>query len=434
MMHVAPLEACHREMWDAVVASDPTSGFMQSWTWSEFKALEGYTVVRLGLFDGETLQGGGIAYTFPSLAEAGLAVMPDGPVLDWEAPSAPTAFQTLIAAFRNSPAGRQAVALRIEPRLEAVPEFLRDLPRAPVDLVPDETLMVDLGPERKMLACMKPKGRYNARLALRRGVEVVSSSDPIDVHEFHFVLEQTARYQDFRLEPKRFFINLVQALFPCVLLPGIVVHPHTFGAAPRSAGPPQQRGRPGSGSPPCRLLRAAVTARRDTRTGNSRRLRGPAARGGTRPSDIPGENLVRHCSTGRLAFARYKGITLAAALTVWHGRTVTYLYGGHLPLFPEMMASYALHWHILREAAKEGYLEYDFYGYVPPGPPGHPYDGFSRFKEKFGGRPVRWIGSRDVIFHDRLAEATLRAIHSIPADALLAGTTSQTREHRGEKS
>ncbi len=364
MMHVAPLETCHREMWDAVVASHPTSGFMQSWTWSEFKALEGFRVVRLGVFDGETLQGGGIAYTFPSLAEAGLAVMPDAPVLDWEAPSASTAFQTLVSAFRNSPAGRQAVALRVEPRLEAVPEFLEDLPRAPVDLVPDETLMVDLGPEPKMLARMKPKGRYNARLALRRGVEVVSSSDPSDVHEFHFVLEQTARYQDFRLEPKRFFINLVQALFPCVPAPGV----------------------------------------------------------------------VRDCSMGRFAFARYKGITLAAALTVRHGRTVTYLYGGHLPLFPEVMASYALHWHILREAANEGYCEYDFYGYVPPGRPGHPYERFSRFKEKFGGRPVRWIGSRDVIFHDRLAEATLRAIHSVPADALLAGTTSPPWEQTGENS
>jgi len=351
MMHVAPLQVHHREAWDALVASHPASGFMQSWGWSDFKALEGYTVVRLGLFAKETLCGGGIAYTFPSLAEAGLAVMPDGPVLDWEAPGASAEFRALVSAFRNSAAGRRVVALRVEPRLEAAPELLRDLPRAPVDLVPDETLLVDLHPEPEMLARMKPKGRYNARLALRRGVEVVSSVDPTDVHEFHFILEQTARYQDFRLEPKRFFINLVQALFPRM---------------------------------------------------------------------------------GRFTFARYKGITLAAALTVRHGRTVTYLYGGHLPLFPDVMASYALHWHILREAAREEYRLYDFYGYVPPGRPDHPYDRFSRFKEKFGGRSVRWIGSRDVVFHDRLAEAALRAIRSVPADALVADTASPTWEQRGE--
>jgi lipid II:glycine glycyltransferase (peptidoglycan interpeptide bridge formation enzyme) len=342
-MHVARLQAQHREPWDALVASHPACGFMQSWGWSEFKALEGYTVVRLGLFNGGRLCGGGIAYTFPSLAEASLGVMPDGPVLDWDAPRASAAFQALVSAFRNSAAGRRVVALRVEPRLVAVPEGLAGLPRAPVDL----------GPEPEMLARMKPKGRYNARLALRRGVEVVSSTDSADIHEFHFILEQTARYQDFRLEPKRFFINLVQALFP---------------------------------------------------------------------------------SMGRFAFARYKGITLAAALTVRHGSTVTYLYGGHLQLFHDVMASSTLHWHILREAASEGYRVYDFYGYVPPGRPDHPYDRFSRFKEKFGGRPVRWIGSRDVIFHDRLAEAALRAIRSVPADALFAGAASPTWQPRGEGS
>ena len=353
MTHVAPLQTRHREVWDALVASNPASGFMQAWRWSEFKALEGYTLIRLGLFDRDALIGGGIAYTFPSLPGAGLAVVPDGPVLDWDSPAAASHLQALVLAFRNAAAGRRMLAVRVEPRLVVLPDCLRGLPRGPVDLVPDETLLVDLGPEAAMLAQMKPKGRYNARLAVRRGVEVVSSADATDVHEFYHVLEQTARYQEFRLEPKRFFINLVQALLP---------------------------------------------------------------------------------DLGRLAFARYKGIALAAALTVRHGTSVTFLYGGHLPLFPEVMASYALHWHLLREAAEAGYRLYDFYGFVAPGRPEHPYDRFSRFKEKFGGRPVRWIGSRDVVFHDRLAEAALRTIRSMPEDVLVAATPSRARPGRGDPS
>jgi peptidoglycan pentaglycine glycine transferase (the first glycine) len=351
MTHVAPLQARHRDTWDRLVGSSPSSGFMQSWRWSEFKALEGYSVTRVGLFDGVALVGGAIAYTFPSLRGAGLAVCPDGPVLDWGSPEATSHFHALVLALRNAVAGRQIVAVRVEPRLEKLPDCLRDLPRGPVDLVPDETLLVDLGPEAAMLAQMKPKGRYNARLAARRGVEAVSSTDASDVHEFYHVLEQTARYQDFRLEPKRFFINLAQTLLP---------------------------------------------------------------------------------DLGRFVFARYKGITLAAALTVRSGATVTFLYGGHLPLFPEVMASYALHWHILREAAGDGYRLYDFYGYVPPGRAEHPYDRFSRFKEKFGGRPVRWIGSRDAVFHDRLAEAALRTIRSMPADALAAATAPAAQPGGGD--
>lgn len=350
MITVAPLRARHRAAWDTLVASHEAAGFMQTWRWSEFKALEGYTVERLGLFDGSHLVGGGVAYAFPAPADATLVAMPDGPVLDWDGPEASAAFEALVAAIRGSAVGRRAIALRVEPRCSRVPVPLQELARAPVDLVPDETLLVELGPAADMLARMKPKGRYNARLAARRGVEVVSSTDPADIHDFYHVLEQTARYQDFRLEPKRFFINLVQTLFP---------------------------------------------------------------------------------DMGRFALARYKGIVLAAALTLRHGTTVTYLYGGHLPLFPEVMASYALHWHILREAADEGCRLYDFYGYVPPGRPDHPYAGFSRFKEKFGGRPVRWIGSRDVLYLDRLAAAALRTIRAVPARSLDARIPPGAGHHGG---
>ena len=336
MIGIAPLEARHREAWDALVAAHPAGGFMQSWAWARFKELEGYDVVGLGLFEGERLTGGALAYGFPSPAEAGLLAVPDGPLLDWDAPDAGDTFERLVATLRRSPPGRQAVVLRVEPRLALggageLPAPLRGLARSPVDLVPEETLQVELGPEPEMLARMKPKGRYNARLALRRGVEVVSSLEPGDVHELYRVLEETADYHGFLLEPKSFFINLVQALVP---------------------------------------------------------------------------------QTGRLAFARYKGITLAAALTVHHGDTVTFLYGGHVPLFAQLMASYALHWHLMREAARDGYRVYDFYAYVPADRVDHAYAGFSRFKEKFGGRPVRRVGSRDVIFYDRLTDAALGALRT----------------------
>ena len=333
-MRMARMGLRHREAWDALVADTPGAGFMQSWAWSEFKALEGYDVERLGLFAAERLVGGALGYAFASPAGMDLVLVPDGPVLPWESPEAPGMFAALVDAFRSRPTARRAVALRVEPRLAACPPALVDLPRAPVDLVPDETLLVELGSDEAMLSRMKPKGRYNVRLAARHGVEVQSSTDPEDVHEFAFVLDQTARFQDFRAEPKRFFINLLLALGP---------------------------------------------------------------------------------TRARLAFARYKGITLAAALTLRHGETVTYLHGGHLPLFPQVMASYALHWHLLREAAREGYREYDFYGFVPAGRPDHPYDRFSRFKEKFGGRPVRRIGSRDVIFHERLAAAAQKVMRDLPA-------------------
>src|SRR5262249_10260876 len=128
--------------------------------------------LRLGLFDAHALVGGAIAYVFPTPAEAQLAVIPDGPVLDWTADEATRAFQAIVSALEAATADDRVAALRVEPRLETPPAALRDLPRAPVDLVPVETLEIDLGADADMLARMKPKGRYNVRLAARHGVEV----------------------------------------------------------------------------------------------------------------------------------------------------------------------------------------------------------------------------------------------------------------------
>jgi lipid II:glycine glycyltransferase (peptidoglycan interpeptide bridge formation enzyme) len=332
MMRITPLSPSSRAAWDRLVIRSG-AGFMQSWAWSRFKEAEGYVATRLGVVDDDRLVGGAIVYTFPSPAEGRLAVVPDGPVLDWQSPRVTDMLTALVDAYRRTDDAKRVVAVRLEPRLEAMPAALASLARAPLDLVPDETLEVPLDDEPAMLARMKPKGRYNVKVAARHRVETETSLDPSAVDELYHVLRHTADLQDFSLEPKSFFIDLATTLVP---------------------------------------------------------------------------------ESARFAFARWKGMTLAAALTVRHGSTVTFLYGGHVPLFRHVMASTALHWHVMREAARDGLRVYDLYGWVPPGSPEHPYDRFSRFKEKFGGRPVRRIGSRDVIFYDRLAEIALGAAVEAP--------------------
>ena len=51
MTRIAPLAPEHRAVWDALAAAQPGAGFMQSWAWSAFKELEGYTAARLGVAD-----------------------------------------------------------------------------------------------------------------------------------------------------------------------------------------------------------------------------------------------------------------------------------------------------------------------------------------------------------------------------------------------
>jgi peptidoglycan pentaglycine glycine transferase (the first glycine) len=60
---------------------------------------------------------------------------------------------------------------------------------------------------------MRPKCRYNLRIAERHGVQIESSTSMDRVHEFHELLTKTAERDGFFAEPLGFFISLCGTLF-----------------------------------------------------------------------------------------------------------------------------------------------------------------------------------------------------------------------------
>lgn len=78
------------------------------------------------------------------------------------------------------------------------------------EIQPEYRQWVDLAPEEEqILAQMKEKGRYNIRLAQRRGV-VVKKSDQID--EFYDLFRQTAARDGFQIRPRAYFVKLWRLL------------------------------------------------------------------------------------------------------------------------------------------------------------------------------------------------------------------------------
>src|SRR5205823_7931299 len=116
----------------------------------------------------------------------------------------------LMDASRALVQGKGIVALRVEPRLAPpAPGLLRDFHRAPVDLMPSETLYLDIRPEPDaLLGAMHPKWRYNIRLAGRAGVRVRESRDLADLGQLYAVLQEAAGRGEFFLEPLSFFTAL----------------------------------------------------------------------------------------------------------------------------------------------------------------------------------------------------------------------------------
>ena len=155
-----------REAWDgrlrALVSPAP---LLQSWGYGETQAHEGWAVERLAL------PGGGRATVLlQGRGPLRRAYVPRGPL-----PARGDVVARLAAWARE----RRLTRLRVEP--EAGPELgpaLRELGFRPAPTFhPRHTLLVPLGGEEEMLASLKPKHRYNLRLAQRRGVCVEEAAD-----------------------------------------------------------------------------------------------------------------------------------------------------------------------------------------------------------------------------------------------------------------
>lgn len=202
--------------WEALVRASPASGVMQSLHWAAFRRREGFRVLFLTLRDGERLIGGMIGYAAGE-QRAGLLVAPEGPVLPWaDEELARAGLRALLAEAERRAPEYGALAIRIEPHLAPPrPGLLRACRRAPLDLLPSETLYLDLArPDDEILAQMRPKGRYNIRLARRHGVAVSEATRPDAVYRFYRVLTEAGTRDDFFVEPLPFFAALAEELCP----------------------------------------------------------------------------------------------------------------------------------------------------------------------------------------------------------------------------
>lgn len=218
---IRELNSSEQHLWDSLGQAAKTGCFMQSWAWADFKEQEGYKTFRYGLFLNEKLVGGCIFYFYPHISKANLLIAPGAPLLP------PTLGEEGMELLREKAAVlakelgavREAhsggiIAFRIEPLWTEKPTYLAGFVRAPVDLLPCETLLIDLRPtETEIIAAMKPKGRYNLRLSLRRGVETEFTTDSQAIPLFYDIFWETVKRQQFFGEPYGFFINLCQTLF-----------------------------------------------------------------------------------------------------------------------------------------------------------------------------------------------------------------------------
>lgn len=205
------LDKTEYPQWNQLVQTLAWGCFMQSSTWADFKELERYKTFRYGLFSGDKLVGGCIFYYYPYTSEARLLLAPGGPILPADLLS--QGLKLFVKEVERLAASLKIIGLRIEPLWSQKPLDFSEFVRAPIDLIPSETLLIDLQPSLdEIFAAMKPKGRYNIRLSQKYGVETEFTTNPQAIPLFYEVFSKTVQRQQFFSEPYSFFINMNQTL------------------------------------------------------------------------------------------------------------------------------------------------------------------------------------------------------------------------------
>jgi lipid II:glycine glycyltransferase (peptidoglycan interpeptide bridge formation enzyme) len=204
--------------WDSFLESTPDTGFMQSSWWAIFRAAVGYEYFGVTVKDGDTIVGGALVAKWSYAPEKCFYYIQDGPVLPGDESTANEVFDAILSNVeKHRKAEEKTVShLRIEPRWRCLPSFVRGFQTLSFQdscTEPRNTLYVDLRPpEAEILAQMKPKGRYNIRVAQKHGVAVIEDTSEKGLVDFTRIQRRTALRQGIEIKPAGYFRNLLSVL------------------------------------------------------------------------------------------------------------------------------------------------------------------------------------------------------------------------------
>lgn len=187
---------------------------MQSRLWGELKGRFGWRATRMVLLaDGRPVSGAQILCRRLPWGQW-LAYVPKGPIVDWtDRPMAQATLEAVEQAARRS----GAAVVIVEPDVQddaSLATWLRSLdwrPTRPVQ--PRSTIVIDLADDEALMAQMKPKWRYNIRLAERRGVTVREGTEE-DLPAIYELMKETAQRDGFAIHVRDYYETAYRLFAP----------------------------------------------------------------------------------------------------------------------------------------------------------------------------------------------------------------------------
>lgn len=195
--------------WDSALLSLPQPHVLQSWAWGETKTQTGWRARRLVWREGDRPVAAAalLARRLNARLPLAVAYVPKGPILDWADAGR---VEAVLARLEAEARSAHAIFVKIDPDVRAdtpvgaaVAAALarRGWRPSREQIQYRNTVVSDLAPdEEALLAGMKPKWRYNIRLAERRGVSVRDGA-AADLPAFYAMYAETGARDRFLVRP-----------------------------------------------------------------------------------------------------------------------------------------------------------------------------------------------------------------------------------------
>ncbi len=340
-------------IWDEFVASNRLGSIHQSSAWAHFQeTIKGrgkYWII--GLLDEGKIIGGTLVIRHKMPRGYSWFYGSRGPLLDYENLTEKEInhqVSLLLEEIEKLAKPEHSIFLRFDSPIivsstadfdKITPKLFKNFRKIKEGFYPQDTLVLDLTKsEEELLSEMKPKGRYNIKLAEKKGVKIEKHTGNDDtqtskkalkktIDDFYELLGDTTARDGFTRHPKEIYLDMIENLTP-------------------------------------------------QKT----------------------QFHINHKPQAILYLAKFENIPVAGMIAVTYKDTTTYYYGASSNEYRNTMAPYLLQWHAIKEAKKEGFKYYDFMGISPENDQKHKLAGVTDFKNKFGGIHLTYIQPQEHAF------------------------------------
>jgi lipid II:glycine glycyltransferase (peptidoglycan interpeptide bridge formation enzyme) len=205
-----PATDADRDAWQTFLEQQGSGDFLHDWAWAAVAELDGQPQRRFLLTEDGTPVAIAAAQVRRLVGGRSFWYVPHGPVLDYRRDGANELVAVALDGLREAGRRERAIAVKIEPRIEAgSPELSalsgHHLRRTPGTLQVAQTRIAELAADDKqMLAGFDKDTRYSVRRAEREGVavRVVSEAEEMSaIDALHRLVGETQQRAGFAMPP-----------------------------------------------------------------------------------------------------------------------------------------------------------------------------------------------------------------------------------------